>query len=220
MDDSTTKLIAGIVSTLDWSAWITASATLTLAVLTFVYVVLTRKILAAQSDPCVVLTVVHDKERSTILQLVAKNVGPGLARDVRFEFSYPVPARAFGTSPENVEKAGLMEDGPLIDGIPALGPGESREIDWGQYYGLIAAIGEREITATCRFKKGSKEMTPVECPIDVKSFSHTSAAPALAETSTRALDQISKDIHHFATGYRRLGVDVASIPKAEADDEG
>lgn len=135
MDDSTAKLTAEFISTLDWSAWITALATLILAGLTFVYVVLTRKILAGQSEPCVVLTVVHDQQRSTILQLVAKNVGAGLARDVRFEFSHPVPARAFGMSPENVEKPGLMEDGPLIDGIPALGPGESREIDWGQYHG-------------------------------------------------------------------------------------
>ncbi|HBF98833.1 MAG TPA: hypothetical protein DDW95_09810, partial [Alphaproteobacteria bacterium] len=201
-------------------AWITALATLILAGLTFVYVVLTRKILAGQSEPCVVLTVVHDQQRSTILQLVAKNVGAGLARDVRFEFSHPVPARAFGMSPENVEKPGLMEDGPLIDGIPALGPGESREIDWGQYHGLIAAIGEQEITAICRFKKGSKEMPPVECPLDVKSFLHTSSASTTAENSARALDKIANDINQFASGYRKLHVGIVSIPKVEADDDG
>jgi hypothetical protein len=52
---------------LDWSAWVTALATLVLAVLTFVYVRLTKKILDAQSDPCVILTVVHDEDRTTIL---------------------------------------------------------------------------------------------------------------------------------------------------------
>ncbi|OGW12092.1 MAG: hypothetical protein A3G93_07095 [Nitrospinae bacterium RIFCSPLOWO2_12_FULL_45_22] len=51
--------IAEVMAGLDWSAWVTALATLVLAILTFVYVRLTKKILDAQSDPCVVLTVVH-----------------------------------------------------------------------------------------------------------------------------------------------------------------
>ena len=45
-----------------------------------------------------------------------------------------------------------MSEGPLMNGIPALGPGECRKIDWGQYGGLKEAIGDSKIIATCYFK--------------------------------------------------------------------
>ena len=41
----------------------------------------------------------------------------------------------------------------IIDGIPALGPGECRKIDWGQYNGLMAALGNEPIVATCKFRE-------------------------------------------------------------------
>lgn len=149
---------------------VTSIATLILALLTFIYVRLTGKILSSQTDPFVILTVVHDEDRPSILQLVAKNVGSGLARDIRFEFLQPIPFKAFGLTIENSKKAGIMTEGPFINGIPALGPGECRKMDWGQFGGLKASIGESKIIATCRFKKNSKEMEPVICPLDVESF--------------------------------------------------
>lgn len=219
MDESTAKLITDIASSLDWSAWVTALATLVLALLTFIYVNLTRRILSAQSDPCVVLTVVHDQERATILQLVAKNVGTGLAHDVRFEFSCPIPANAFGLSAEGAKEAEPMNDGPLIKGIPALGPGESRKIDWGQYGGLVAAIGDSKIVATCRFKKNGKEMPPIECPLDVESFAGTVAVETPAAISARALEKISKEIHHLASGFHKLKVEITAMPEEKTDND-
>lgn len=218
MDESTAKLVTDIISSLDWSAWVTAFATLVLAILTFVYVSLTRKILSTQSDPCVVLTVVHDEDRSTILQLVAKNVGTGLAHDVRFEFSHPIPAKAFGLTADKAKKAEDMTDGPLITGIPALGPGESRKIDWGQFGGLVAAIGDTKIVATCRFKKNGKEMPPTKCPLDIESFSGTVATESPAAESARELKKISTEIHHLTSGFRKLKIEITSMPKDEADN--
>jgi hypothetical protein len=74
MDQATIQFITGGAQSIDWTSWVTASATFVLAVLTFIYVRLTGKILSTQSDPCVILSVVHDEERLTILQLVARNV--------------------------------------------------------------------------------------------------------------------------------------------------
>jgi hypothetical protein len=218
MDESTIKLVSDIASSLDWSAWVTAFATLVLAILTFIYVILTRKILSAQSDPCVVLTVVHDEDRSSILQLVAKNVGTGLAHDIRFKFSRPIPARAFGLTTEGAKPAKEMKDGPLINGIPALGPGECRKIDWGQFGGLKAAIGEEKVVATCRFKKNGKEMPPTTCTLDVESFSRTVAAESPAAKSARELEKISKEIQQFATGFRKLKVEITSLPEGDLDE--
>ncbi len=64
----------------------------------------------------------------------------------------------------------MMESGPLIDGITALGPGDKREMVWGQYGGLMKAIGEKGIQVKCRFKFGKEEMDPVFCTLDIKSF--------------------------------------------------
>jgi hypothetical protein len=208
------------VAALDWSAWVTAGATVILAVLTAVYVIVTARILATQSDPCVVLTVVHDEDRSTILQLVAKNIGAGIAHDIRFEFSRSLPARAFGLSKEDAKNAVTMEDGPLINGIPALGPGETRKIDWGQYGGLLAALGDKPIIATCRFKKSAKEMSPTICPLEVASFAGTVAAETSAARAARELEKISRNLQHLVSGFSKLKVEVVSLPVEKKDDNG
>ena len=215
MQQGLVEFLRSIITALDWSDLVTSIATLILAILTFVYVRLTSKILSSQSDPCVVLTVVHDEDRASILQLVAKNVGTGLAHDIRFTFSHPLPARAFGLTEQNAKKAETMAEGPLINGIPALGPGECRKIDWGQYGGLKAAIGDSKIIATCHFKKNSKEMKPVICPLDVESFSRTVAAESLASRTAKELEKISKSLGHFASGFHKLKVEITSMPEEE-----
>ena len=120
MDQSILQSIIEYVALIHWSPWVTAGATIVLAVLTYRYVKLTGKMLTAQSEPCVILTVVHDDDRATVLQLVARNVGTGLAHDIRFEFSRPLPARAFGltqSDAKEVKEMKEMKDGPLIDGF-------------------------------------------------------------------------------------------------------
>lgn len=121
--------VAEVIASLDWSAWVTALATVVLAFLTFTYIRLTRETLEGQSDPCVIVSVAHDDERPTVLQLVVRNVGRGLAHDISFTFSRPIPSRAWGFSERNAPSAQNMTSGPLIDGIAALGPGEERKID-------------------------------------------------------------------------------------------
>lgn len=184
------------------SDWIITFATLVLAVLTGIYVWLTRRILNAQSDPRVIITVVHDEDRTSMLQLVVKNIGTGIAYDIRFEFSRPLPAEAFGLSEEEAKQPEEMTDGPLIDGIPALGPGECRKIDWGQYGGLKKALGDSPIVATCRFKKQEKEMKPIICQLDVESFKGTSAAKSKPTQTVDALEKISKSLNRIATSLQ------------------
>lgn len=103
-----------------------------------------------------------------MLQLVAKNIGSGMAHDVRFEFNHPIPARAFRVTEAEAMESTPMTDGPFISGIPALGPGDVRKVDWGQFGGLQKALAGRNIIATCRFKKDGKEMPPTKCPLEVE----------------------------------------------------
>jgi len=103
-----------------------------------------------------------------------------------------------------------MTTGPLINGIPALGPGETRKIDWGQYGGLMAAIGDTEIIATCRFRKNNKEMPPTKCPLDVKSFKGTISTEAPIAKTARELEKISKSIQKVTSGSHKFKVEVVS----------
>jgi hypothetical protein len=220
MEQDILKIISNISSSIDLCAWVTAIASLILAILTFIYVNLTRKILSSQSDPCVILTVVHDEDRSTVLQLVAKNVGTGLAHDIRFKFSHPIPAKAWGIAVDKSEKADEMKDGPLITGIPALGPGESRVIDWGQFGGLKASIGDLKIITNCYFKKNGKEMPPITCPLDVDSFLGTVAAESPLSKTAKEIEKISKTIENVASGFKSLKVEISSMPEKAPNELG
>lgn len=113
-----------------------------------------------------------------------------------------------------------MNDGPLINGIPALGPGESRKIDWGQFGGLKASIGDSKITATCRFKKNGKEMPPIICPLDVESFSGTVAAESPSSKTAKELEKISKTVQHLASRFNKLKVEITSMPEESSKEEG
>lgn len=103
MITSALDVIVSISKSINWGTWVPAIATVVLAVLTFIYVRLTKGILESQSNPCVIVSVIHDDERATILQLVIKNVGAGLAQDITFEFSKPIPARAWGIAEKDAK---------------------------------------------------------------------------------------------------------------------
>lgn len=213
------EAILKITSSVDWSSWVTAIATLVLAILTFIYVRITRKILESQSDPCVIVSVVHDQDRPTILQLVVKNIGNGLAHDISFKFSKPLPNQAWGITTEQATDAEEMKDGPLILGIPALGPGEERKIDWGQYGGLIKNIGEEPITATSYFRKNGKIMKPVTSYLDVKSFEDTNASESPVANIAKHIEVISQEINHITTGARKLQIRVVEMPSNEKETD-
>ena len=160
------------------------------------------------SDPCIIVSVIPDENRSTILLLVVKNIGKGLAHDISFKFSLPIPARAFGISVDDAKEAEEMNYGPLIDGIPALGPGEQRKIDWGQCGGLLKNLGNNPVTVTCWFKKNGKTMPPVECKLDIKSFIGTVDVESPIAKLSRDIKKMSDDFHYITTGFNKLKVEI------------
>ena len=98
--------------------------------------------------PEVVVYAVPDIQRPAVINLVLKNSGSGIAESVSFESNKKIPALAFGF--DDAPRPGYMADGPLIDGIPSLKPGEKRVMTWGQYGGLKKGLGDDflEITST------------------------------------------------------------------------
>jgi len=166
-----------------------AVATVVLAALTGVYVWVTHRILRAQTDPHVVVYVRADENRPSLIEIVIENVGRTVAGDVRFELSQPL-VRAYGVSKKAPPtETRPLEGGPLASGIPALGPGGTRRILWGQYGGLRHLLGDGRVTVTARFKSGTRELPPVVSVLDVRSFEETDAS---APPEVRLLEELRR----------------------------
>lgn len=135
----------------------------------------------SQADPEVIVYLEPDERRQTVINLVIKNVGNAAARDVSFKSSRPVPSEAFGLEAATAEVAGPMTRGPLVAGIPFLPPGATRIITWGQFGGLVKALGEDTITVTATYHASHIgaprpiRMTTA-CPLEIKSFEGTDAS--------------------------------------------
>src|SRR5437899_1057385 len=118
-----------------WAAVAAVAAGLS-ALFSAIYTRLTYRLVQAQGEPNVVVYVHHDESRPTILEIVIKNIGNGLAKDMVFHSSHPIPSHAFRISAAQAKPSQDMTSGPLISGIPLLAPGEKRVITWGQFGGL------------------------------------------------------------------------------------
>ena len=108
------------------SGIITAVATIVLAILTGIYVHLTRQILKSMSVPEIVVGIRWDQEKKNengfhdySVRICVKNVGQRIARNVRFDFdSSFCPFGDFGIAFENIS---ILESG-----VPALEPGHEK----------------------------------------------------------------------------------------------
>ena len=185
-----------------WAALAAVAAGLS-ALFTAIYTGLTFRLVQKQSEPHVIVYAHHDESRPTILEIVIKNIGNGLAKDLVFQLSRTVP-RAFGVTVAEAKPASEITAGPLTDGIPLLAPGEKRVITWGQFGGLSKALGNDYITVTCNYFHDMRRMQSAS-RLEVGSFDATSAnesEPArvikqlkrigdATETLTRALQSIA-----------------------------
>lgn len=184
-----------------WTAIAALGAT-TSALFAAAYTYLTYRLLRAQKDPHVVVYVSHDRSRATVLMLVIENTGSGVASDVRFDLSRPVPESAFGIE-KLADAPRTMTDGPLIDGIPTLGPGDSRRITWGQYGGLKDSIGTEPIEVTCHFKRGKRRLPPTVSYLEVLSFGMTDATSSEGARLIKEVEKIAKGVDALKTVIER-----------------
>lgn len=194
MNDSTTL----------WTVVASAGALLS-AAFAAVYVWLTFRLVRSQTDPHVVVYVKHDESRPTILIIVIENVGGGLATGISFETSRPVPTAAWGVGVEEASPAETMVRGPLIDGIPTLGPRDCRKITWGQFGGLKRALNDVPIDVTCKFHRGKRQMPETTSHLEVNSFSDTDATGSEGARLVAALDGIQTAIVGLGGKWRRDG---------------
>lgn len=138
-------------------------------------------VLRSQKDPEVIIYAVHDERRPSIINLIIKNSGKGMAHDVKFAPNRWIPARAFGLNETKAMKPQEMTNGPLISGIPTLAAGEKRIITWGQYGGLKIGLGDEVLNIKATYysrpplylKRQRHETTS---GLDIRSFEGTDAS--------------------------------------------
>ncbi|MDK2954978.1 MAG: hypothetical protein PWQ57_474 [Desulfovibrionales bacterium] len=183
---------------IDWSSWVTAGSTIVLAVLTFVYVRLTKKIVESQTDPCVVVALEICEGSAGLFVINVKNIGFGIAYDIQFTFSEKLPKRAFGISECVKKEVEYFESGFLIDGIPALAPGESRKLYWGQYGCIKNILGDKKIKITCNFKKNNVNMNPIVSILEISSYSDTIVPKSSISDLVEEIKKINSNISRLS----------------------
>jgi len=125
-------------------------ATVVLVLLTMLATAYNYLLFRGTIDPNVIVYPALQKEQPSLILLVIENIGKGVAKNIKFRFSKPL-LQTFGISDAEVEAGTPVTSGAFITGIPALAPGQRREIIWGQYGGIRRTIRAGEvlsITAT------------------------------------------------------------------------
>ncbi len=127
-------------------------------------------------DPEVVVYATPDRRRPSIINLIIENSGRSSAWDIEFDPSAPIPEQAFGF--ENAKQPEPMSSGPIVNGIPCLGPGAQRVITWGQYGGLQKGIGDGYIDIETKYFSRpplsiARRKHTTKSRLDVLSFENT-----------------------------------------------
>jgi hypothetical protein len=171
-------------------------------------------------DPHVVVYTKHDEDRPSLLLVVIENIGAGVAHDVHFRLSRPIPRRAFGIEKPERKNFDPMSDGPLATGVPLLAPGEKRIITWGQFGGLIHKLGSEPVRVVATYQsRSSLPWDPTdhvaESLLEVFSFETTDASESPDVRQVRELEKIA----HALEGSGRSVREIASAmtkPEMEA----
>ncbi len=187
-----------------WSAIGAFWSSIAVAIIAVSATVINYLFFRSQVDPHVIVYATPDEKRPSIIVLVIENSGKSMAKEVTFEFSRSFPKKAFGISKAEAPQPEEMNEGPLITGIPSLGPRSKRIITWGQFGGLHKALGDDPVDVTIRFKRESKvpflhKNLTVVCPVDIKSFEHTDSSDNnWDKKSANELERIANAIETMA----------------------
>jgi len=175
--------------------------------------------LCSQRDPEIIVYALPDSRRPTVIILIVENIGKGHAHDVKFEANCSIPQRAFGLVLDNAPEPAVMNDGPLIHGIPAFAPGEKRIITWGQFGGLRKGLGDNVLNITAIYKSyPALRFTPKKhkttSGIDIKSFEGTDASDHNWDKKT------TEQLERIATTLAKLTDVIEALKSDDAVGQG
>lgn len=188
----------------EWVHFATLGATILLALTAVGGTAANYYLLRKHTDPHVIAYVHDDINRPSLLTIVIENIGESVAYDVSFDLERSIPDLAAGSSPSGERRDfAPMTTGPLLEGIPALAPGEKRVINWGQYGGLHDALEGKPVDVTASFKsRGRHPLNPsrhtVTSVLEVESFRNTDASRTQEVEQTKQLKKLAKAVEKIA----------------------
>ncbi len=186
-----------------WTAVSAIAAAIAVIVAT-AYTAITYRVLVSQDDPKVIVFVRHDPERPTLLTIVIENIGRSIAEDVKFRSSRPIPSKAYGIQAPSDDVSQQMVNGPLIKGIPALGPGDRRVLNWGQYGGLSSALANEPIRVEIDYRHGRRRLHGVTY-LDVESYAATDVSEPPNVTVAKSVQKIPAALDRISSQLREFG---------------
>ncbi len=159
----------------------------------------------SERAPHVVVRAELDEERSSIITLVIENIGKSVAFGVGFTLSRPIPEYAWGVSVDEASSKTFanMQSGPLFSGIPALGVGERRVLNWGQYGGLRAALGEGVVQCNASYRDSGGRQHGSTSILDICSFEGVDCTTRPHVKLADNIERIAKTLDHVATGFSK-----------------
>lgn len=158
---------------------VSAIATVVVACATLKYVKLTSDLLresqtlrinAASAN--VTIRARRAVELSSVVELVVRNHGPSLATQIRFNTPPELRSHLWN---HNVDTNGWgnPDKGPLVAGIPVLGPGEEIVVPWGVERTLDQRLGEKAIPVRIEWVSLNGQRASAEMNVSLGSFSGT-----------------------------------------------
>lgn len=148
---------------------------------------------SANISPEVIIYVDDNPDAKSIINLVIKNIGRGVAKNIKFKPNKALPKNAFGF--EEAKMPLVMDEGPIITGISNLAPDSSRVIMFGRYHGLEKWFEGKSIDIEITYERSSKlpfksKYIKSISTLDVYSFATTDASDN--SHAKKLVDEIKK----------------------------
>jgi hypothetical protein len=113
-----------------------------------------------------------------------------------------------------------MTSGPFVNGILLLAPDESRVVTWGQFGGLMKALGSDPVHITCIYWHRGRRMPPAHATLEVDSYDATDASESETGRAIKKLADISSSLNRLRESIERIGAgDDDSDGGAEASQD-
>lgn len=162
----------------------------------------TYQLLSAEGAPKIVVYVMGDRTRPTLILIRIANVGRDVAHDVRFQTARPIPAKAWGLSDDSaVASKEVMNSGPLVDGIQQLGPDDFRDVTWGQFGGIRKSLGSEPVRLTFTYRHGEAVLNG-SAVLEADSFVQTDVSTHPPVRIARSLEEISSELGRISALVR------------------
>lgn len=194
----------------DWIQVGMFAATVGLVLVSFFGVGVSYFLLRSHVDPAVVVYTVHDERQPHILKIIIANVGPSPAFGVRFTFSPEIEREAANNPAKMTDDIWRpMRDGPLVDGIPLLGPGSRRVLTWGSLKALRGTFVDAPVRVSATYEsRRSFPWDPTEhtssSVLEIRSFLGTDASKPPELRGVEALENLATDMSDIRAKMRTL----------------